>query len=107
MTSRTTTGGRTRTPLSRDRVIAEAVALADEHGIDGLSMRRLAERLQVEPMSLYHHVANKDVILDGMVDPSSPRSSFLTDRTDWTRSRTRPAATRCARRCAATGGRSA
>jgi AcrR family transcriptional regulator len=49
-------------------VILEAVALADANGIGTLTMRRLADRLQVEPMSLYHHVANKDEILDGMVD---------------------------------------
>ena len=57
-----------RTPLSRERVLLEAVALADEHGIGTLTMRRLADRLLVEPRSLYHHVANKDEILDGMVD---------------------------------------
>jgi AcrR family transcriptional regulator len=57
-----------RTPLSKTRVIAEAVALADADGIGALTMRRLADRLQVEPMSLYHHVANKEEILDGMVD---------------------------------------
>ena len=57
-----------RAPLSRERVILEAVALADEHGIGALTMRRLADRLLVEPMSLYHHVANKDEILDAMVD---------------------------------------
>ena len=49
-------------------MIGEAVALADEDGIGTLTMRRLADRLQVEPMSLYHHVANKDEILDAMVD---------------------------------------
>jgi AcrR family transcriptional regulator len=57
-----------RAPLSRERVIVEAVALADENGIGTLTMRSLADRLHVEPMSLYHHVANKDEILDGMVD---------------------------------------
>jgi AcrR family transcriptional regulator len=57
-----------RAPLSRERVLVEAVALADENGIGTLTMRRLADRLHVEPMSLYHHVANKDEILDGMVD---------------------------------------
>jgi AcrR family transcriptional regulator len=57
-----------RAPLSRERVLVEAVALADESGIGTLTMRRLADRLHVEPMSLYYHVANKDEILDGMVD---------------------------------------
>jgi len=57
-----------RAPLSKERVIVEAVALADEAGIAALTMRKLADRLLVEPMSLYHHVANKDEILDAMVD---------------------------------------
>ena len=57
-----------REPLSRERALATAMALADAEGLDGLSMRRLAEALGVEAMSLYHHVPNKDAILDGMVD---------------------------------------
>lgn len=57
-----------RTPLTRDRVIAAAVDLADEQGLDHLTIRRLAERLAVKPMAIYHHVANKEEILDGMVD---------------------------------------
>jgi AcrR family transcriptional regulator len=57
-----------RAPLSRDRVLGAAVALADRAGIDALSMRRLAEELGVVPMALYKHVANKDQLLDGMVD---------------------------------------
>lgn len=59
---------RTRTPLSRDRVLAAAVALADRGGIDSLSMRKLADELGVVPMALYKHVANKEELLDGMVD---------------------------------------
>ena len=57
-----------RPPLSRDRVVAEAMALADEHGLEALSMRALAGRLGVEAMSLYHHVASKEALLDAMVD---------------------------------------
>jgi AcrR family transcriptional regulator len=57
-----------RSPLSRERVLLAAVALADEHGIASLSMRRLGDVLGVEAMSLYNHVANKDELLDGMVD---------------------------------------
>ena len=49
-------------------MVAAAVELADEEGIDSLSMRKLAQALGVEAMSLYHHVANKDDLLDGMVD---------------------------------------
>src|SRR6187402_160992 len=57
-----------RTPLTRERVLATAMTLADEGGIESLSMRKLAQALGVEAMSLYHHVANKDDLLDGMVD---------------------------------------
>lgn len=57
-----------RSPLSRDRVLRAAVELADEGGIAAVTMRRLAENLGAEAMSLYHHVANKDQVLDGVVD---------------------------------------
>ncbi|MGW7100989.1 TetR/AcrR family transcriptional regulator [Streptomyces sp. NPDC054838] len=62
------TGAARRSPLNRDRVLRTAVALADHAGIDGLSMRRLAQELGVVPMALYKHVANKEELLDGMVD---------------------------------------
>ena len=58
----------TRVPLSRERVLSSGVAFADEHGLDGLSMRRLGQELGVEAMSLYNHVANKDDLIGGMVD---------------------------------------
>jgi AcrR family transcriptional regulator len=54
--------------LSRNRIIRAAIELADAEGIDGLSMRRLAEELDAAPMALYRHVANKDDLLDGMID---------------------------------------
>ena len=57
-----------RIPLSRERVLTAAVALADEVGIEALSMRRLAQELGVVPMALYKHVAGKEELLDGMVD---------------------------------------
>jgi len=57
-----------RTRLSRLLVLQAAVALADEDGLEGLTMRRLARQLGVVPMALYKHVANKDELLDGMVD---------------------------------------
>jgi AcrR family transcriptional regulator len=60
--------GAARVRLSRDRVLHAAVAFADEHGIASLSMRKLGAALGVEAMSLYNHVANKDELLDGMVD---------------------------------------
>jgi AcrR family transcriptional regulator len=57
-----------RAPLSRDRVLQAAVALADTGGISSLSMRKLGEALGVEAMSLYNHVASKGDLLDGMID---------------------------------------
>src|SRR5215831_16044757 len=60
--------GAHRAPLSRDRVLRAAVALADTGGISSLSMRKLGEALGVEAMSLYNHVASKNDLLDGMID---------------------------------------
>jgi AcrR family transcriptional regulator len=57
-----------RAPLTRDRILRAALRLADEHGIEALSMRKLAQALGVEAMSLYNHVANKEDVLDGIVD---------------------------------------
>ncbi len=57
-----------RTPLSRERVLQAALRLADEDGVDGVSMRRLGQALGVEAMSLYKHVADKEAILDGIAD---------------------------------------
>jgi AcrR family transcriptional regulator len=57
-----------RTPLNRERVLRAAIALADARGAQELTMRKLAQELGVEAMSLYNHVANKDDLLDGMVD---------------------------------------
>jgi AcrR family transcriptional regulator len=57
-----------RTPLSRERVLRAAVALADEHGLEALSMRRLGRELGVEAMSLYNHVDGKGDLLDGIAN---------------------------------------
>lgn len=56
------------TALSRERIVTEAVRIADGEGVDKLSMRRLADEIGAGAMSLYHYVANKDELLDGMVD---------------------------------------
>ena len=61
-------GARPRIPLSRDRVLSAAVTLADQDGIESLSMRKLAQEFGVVPMALYKHVANKHAMPDGMVD---------------------------------------
>jgi AcrR family transcriptional regulator len=57
-----------RPTLTRDLVIATAMTITDDGGLDVLTMRRLAERLGVEAMSLYHHFPNKNAILDGLVE---------------------------------------
>ena len=70
---------KTRRPLSRDRILRAALELADETGIDSVSMRELGRRLGFEAMSLYNHVANKDDVIDGILglvvaemEPPSP-----------------------------------
>ena len=72
-----------RDPLSRQRVFDAAALLADERGVASVTMRKLAERLGVEAMSLYHHVANKDEILDGMVDLVFSEVDLPTSGADW------------------------
>lgn len=54
--------------LSRDKILKKAIRLADQHGVSALSMRKLAQALGVEAMSLYNHIDNKEDLLDGMVD---------------------------------------
>ncbi|MFH8798317.1 TetR/AcrR family transcriptional regulator [Streptomyces sp. NPDC017936] len=72
-----------RAPLSRGRVLAAAVALADEGGVDALSMRRIAQSLGVVPMALYKHVANKNELLDGMIDVLMGEIDPPAAGTDW------------------------
>jgi AcrR family transcriptional regulator len=72
-----------REPLTRERVLRAAVALADREGADSLSMRRLAEQLGVVPMALYKHVANKEEMLDGMVDIVVGEIDPPAEGTDW------------------------
>lgn len=68
MTSPRTAGTAPRTALTRARVLDSAVVLADRDGLGALTMRSLARELGIEAMSLYHHVANKEDLLDGVVD---------------------------------------
>ncbi|RZU33684.1 TetR/AcrR family transcriptional regulator [Blastococcus saxobsidens] len=72
-----------RAPLSRDRVLRTAVARADAAGIGSISMRGLAQELGVVPMALYKHVANKDELLDGMVDLVIEEFDPPADGLDW------------------------
>ena len=57
-----------RVPLSRERLLAAAIAIADAGGITALTIRSVAAELGVKPMSLYHHVPNKEAIIDGVID---------------------------------------
>jgi AcrR family transcriptional regulator len=61
-------GTKSRLPLNRDRIFETAIGLADEGGIESLSMRKLARELGVEAMSLYNHIANKGDLIDAIVD---------------------------------------
>ncbi len=61
-------GTRTRRPLSRERVLDAAIALADREGVAAVTMRRLAGDLGVEAMSLYHHLPGKSGLLDAVVE---------------------------------------
>jgi AcrR family transcriptional regulator len=72
-----------RVPLSRDRVLGAAIRIADQSGIDSLSMRNLAEELGVEAMSVYYYVANKDEILDGIVDIVVDEFALPSGEGDW------------------------
>ncbi|WP_385900039.1 TetR/AcrR family transcriptional regulator [Tessaracoccus sp. O5.2] len=69
--------------LSKQRVVAEAVRLADDEGVHGLSMRRLAEALGAGAMSLYHYVANKEELLDAMIDVVFEEIELPPEDTDW------------------------
>jgi AcrR family transcriptional regulator len=72
-----------RVPLSRERVLRGAIAVADAGGIGALTIRSLAQELGVKPMSVYHYVANKDEILDGIVDFVFSEIELPVDGGDW------------------------
>lgn len=74
---------RSRKPLSHERVLAAAAALADEAGLEGLTMRAIGERLGAEAMSLYRHVRDKDDLLDGLVDQVFSEVELPADPRDW------------------------
>lgn len=74
---------RDRQPLSRERVITTAVALADKKGAPGVTMRAVAGQLGVEAMSLYNHVKNRDDLLDGMVDAVFNEIELPAPGVDW------------------------
>jgi len=83
MSTQTKRSTKARVPLTRERVLRTAMTLADEGGIESLTMRKLAQKLGVEAMSLYYHVTNKDDILDGMVDIVFGEIDLASDQTNW------------------------
>ena len=85
----------TRAPLSKALVLEKAVTLADRHGIEWLSMRKLADELRVAAMSLYYYVPNKERLLDGMIDIVFGEIELPSTDDDWkTAMRTRAVSTR-------------
>jgi len=72
-----------RVPLSRERLMAGAIAVADAGGIGALTIRSLADELGVKPMTLYHHVASKEAILDGMIDAVFSEIELPSDVGGW------------------------
>jgi AcrR family transcriptional regulator len=72
-----------RVPVTRDRAVVAAIALADADGLPALTMRKLAEALGIEAMSLYHHVANKEDLLDGMIDSVFGEIDLPPTTADW------------------------
>lgn len=75
--------GKSKRSLSREKVLAAAVALADREGIEALSMRKLGREVGVEAMSLYNHVKNKDDLLDGIVEQVATELETPTMGGDW------------------------
>ena len=82
-----------QTPLTRERILATALRLADASGLDALSMRRLATELGVDPMAIYHYLPSKDALLTGLVErvfaelrlPANPGGDWRARVRDWAR----------------------
>lgn len=72
-----------RTKLTPERVIEGAVRLADRIGADALTIRKIAEEVDVKPMTIYHHVPNKEAIIDGMVDHVFAEIALPPEDMDW------------------------
>jgi AcrR family transcriptional regulator len=83
MATPTIPGTEPRSRLSRERVLSAAMAHADAGGLEALSMRKLADELGVAPMALYRHVANRDDLVDGMVDVVFSEIDLPSTSGDW------------------------
>jgi AcrR family transcriptional regulator len=83
MTTRATNRAPRRVPLSRERVLDAAIKLADQGGLESLSMRKLGQELGVEAMAVYYHFANKDEVIDGIVDIVFSQIDLPASGADW------------------------
>jgi AcrR family transcriptional regulator len=83
MASNANTKVEPRIPLTRERILEAAIAIADEEGLEALTMRRLGSELGVQAMSLYNHVANKDDLRDGIVEIVMAEIEVPSDASDW------------------------
>lgn len=81
--TRTTRRAEPRAPLSRERVLDAAIRLADRGGLESLTMRRLGQELGVEGMAVYYHFANKDEVIDGIVDIVFSEIDLPSTDADW------------------------
>ncbi len=83
MPRQTTEAARRREPLSRERVLETALKIADQGGLESLTMRRLGQELGVEGMAIYYYFASKDQIVDGLVDLVFAEIELPSDDGDW------------------------
>ena len=83
MTTQATNRAQRRVPLSRERVLQAAIRLADQGGLESLSMRKLGQELGVEAMAVYYHFANKDEVIDGIVDIVFSEIDLPASGADW------------------------
>jgi AcrR family transcriptional regulator len=72
-----------RGQLSRSRILAAALELVDQDGLDALTMRRLADRLKVDPMSIYNYLSDKDALLDGLAEALWEQVEMASEKADW------------------------
>src|SRR5450756_2219867 len=83
MATRTIKPAQRREPLTRERVLQAAIKLADQGGLESLSMRKVGQELGVEAMALYYHFKNKDEVLDNMIDLVFSEIDLPPSGADW------------------------
>jgi AcrR family transcriptional regulator len=72
-----------RGQLSRSQILATALELVDQDGLDALTMRRLADRLKVDPMSIYNYIDGRDGLLDGLAEALWEKVEVPSDKANW------------------------